>query len=59
MTVSLANGGTVTVLESGTVEFRQGKRVFRTDGKGSFPATVAWVESLAYGDDVRYITHKG
>ena len=59
MTVSLANGGTVTVLESGTVEFRQGERVFRTDGKGFFPATVAWVESLAYGDDVRYITHKG
>lgn len=55
MTVSLANGGTVTVLESGTVEFRDGKRVFRTEGRGSYAETVRWVESLAYGRDVRYV----
>lgn len=55
MTVSLANGGTVTVLANGSVEFRDGGRVFRTGGKGSYPETVAWVESLAYGRDVRYV----
>lgn len=55
MVVSLANGGTVTVLASGSVEFRNGRRVFRTDGKGSHAQTVAWVESLAYGRDVRYV----
>lgn len=56
MTVNLANGGTITVLNDGTVEFRNGKRVFRTDGKGSKAQTVAWVESLAYGRDVLYVT---
>jgi hypothetical protein len=37
------------------VEFRNGKRVFRTDGRGDYAETVRWVESLAYGDDVRYV----
>jgi hypothetical protein len=55
MVVSLANGGTVTVRENGTVEFRNGRRVFRTDGKGSYAQTVAWVEALAFGRDVRYV----
>lgn len=56
MTVYLANGGRVTVLANGTVEFREKGRTFRTDGKGDYAETVRWVESLAYGTDVRYVT---
>lgn len=56
MTVSLANGGTLTVLDSGTVEYRMGKRVMRMAGRGGYSATCRWVASLAYGRDVRYVT---
>ncbi|AXH66486.1 hypothetical protein SEA_SATIS_337 [Streptomyces phage Satis] len=56
MTVYLANGGRITVLSNGTVEFREKGRTFRTDGKGDYAETVRWVESLAYGTDVRYVT---
>lgn len=57
MTIRLADGGTVKVLRSGTVEFRREGRTYRAGGKGDYASSVRWVESLAYGRDVRYITH--
>lgn len=55
MTVYLANGGTITVRESGAVEFRQGDRVIRDRGRGSRKASERWIRSLAFGSDVRYV----
>lgn len=57
MTVRLADGGTLTVLPSGQVEFRKNGQTFRTDGRGTYALSAAWVGSLAYGPDVRYVTH--
>lgn len=56
MTVRLANGGTVTVRENGTVEYRENGRVMRMRGRGDYASTARWVESLAFGRDVRYVT---
>lgn len=58
MTVTLANGGKVTVLENGTVEFREKGRVFRTDGRGDYAENVRWIQGLAYGTEVRYVTSR-
>jgi hypothetical protein len=55
MTVSLASGGTITVLENGMVEFRDKGRTFRTEGKGSQELTAEWIQGIAYGTDVRYV----
>jgi hypothetical protein len=55
VTVYLANGGTITVRESGAVEFRDGDRVMRDPGRGDFDASVSWIRSLAFGRDVRYV----
>lgn len=55
MTVYLANGGKITVRKSGVVEFTGNGRVMRDKGRGSFAASLAWVRSIAYGDDVRYV----
>lgn len=57
MTIQLADGGTVNVLPSGTVEFRREGRTFRTEGRGSYDASARWVESMAYGREVQYVTH--
>lgn len=57
MTVQLADGGTVRVLRSGTVEFRKDGRTYRADGRGDYDSSARWVESLAFGREVRYVMH--
>lgn len=61
MTIRLANGGTLTVLESGTVEFRKGREYNVTPGRGSYAANVEWLESLATrnGSAVLFTTRQG
>lgn len=61
MTVHLANGGTVTVTESGTVEYRRGRDTQWIPGRGSRADSIAWVEkhSRTFGSAVLYITRNG
>src|SRR5690606_7610393 len=50
MVIRLDNGGTVTVTESGSVEYRRDRETAWTPGRGSYAETVEWVESVTSGD---------
>lgn len=49
MVIRLDNGGTVTVSDSGTVEYRRGRERNWIPGAGSYAETVEWLESLTAG----------
>lgn len=49
MVVKLENGGTVTVTDSGTVEYRRGRERNWIPGRGSYAETVEWLSSLTNG----------
>lgn len=49
MVVRLENGGTVTVSDNGTVEYRRGREWNWIPGRGSYAETVEWLESLTDG----------
>lgn len=50
MVIKLDNGGTVTVTDSGTVEYRRGRERNWIPGRGSYAETVEWVERLSAGN---------
>lgn len=54
MTLQLANGGTLTVKKSGSIEVRRNGSVMRDAGKGSYADSLAFVQRSAWGRDVRY-----
>lgn len=56
MTVHLENGGRITVLRNGTVEYRRGREKNVSPGQGSYAESVEWVRTMAHGPAVRYIT---
>jgi hypothetical protein len=49
MVVKLDNGGTVTVLENGSVEYRRGRERNWIPGRGSYAETAEWLESVTGG----------
>jgi hypothetical protein len=50
MVIRLENGGTVTVTDNGTVEYRRGRERQWMRAPGSYEETAAWVASLANGN---------
>lgn len=50
MTVRLANGGTVTVTDNGTVEYRRGRERNWIPGRGSYAETAEWLQGLVNGN---------
>lgn len=59
MTVRLRSGGMVNVRESGLIEYRVGKRVFRhCEFVGDFEAAKQFVRGSAWGRDAVYIIEK-
>lgn len=49
MVVRLENGGTVTVSDNGTVEYRRGRERNWIPGRGSYAETVEWLSGLTDG----------
>lgn len=49
MVIRLENGGTVTVTESGSVEYRRGRDRNWIPGRGSYAETVEWLETVTAG----------
>jgi hypothetical protein len=50
MVIRLDNGGTVTVTESGSVEYRRDREKAWMPGRGSYAETVEWLESVTSGN---------
>jgi hypothetical protein len=46
MVIRLGNDGTVTVTDSGSVEYRRGRETAWMPGRGSYAETVEWLETV-------------
>lgn len=50
MVIRLDNGGTVTVTDHGTVEYRRGRETQWMRAPGTYAETVEWLAGLANGN---------